>query len=142
MQVNIKYNREGDIHTLKTEDGAFPGITVDNTGLPEEKKSGTAKQLLGCAAVFCYMSALVGSMEARNMPFSHVAATASLEVGKNDLGLGRITKIIIDANVTIPSDSEDTFARVEKVMRKGCLVTASLHEGIEMEYKLNHTCKG
>lgn len=142
MQVNIMYNREGDIHTLKTEDGAFPGIIVDNTGLPEEKKSGTAKQLLGCAAVFCYMSALVGSMEARNVPFSHVSATASLEVGKNDMGLGRITKIIIDAHVTIPSDSEDTFSRVEKVMRKGCLVTASLHEGIEVEYKLNHICEG
>ena len=139
MDMKIMYSRTGDVHTLRTEGGPFPGVVVDNTGLSEEEKSGTAKQLLGCAAVFCYMSALVGAMTIRNVPYCDVSATATLTLGKNAMGLPRVTKITIDAEVVIPGDAEDDFKRVEKVMRKGCLVTSSSHEGIEMVYNLKHT---
>lgn len=78
-------------------------------------------------------------MTIRNVPYCDVSATATLTLGKNAMGLPRVTKITIDAEVVIPGDAEDDFKRVEKVMRKGCLVTSSIHEGIEMVYNLKHT---
>ena len=137
MQVTISYTREGDVHTMKTGGGALPELVIDNGPVPPDQRSGTAKQLLGCAAVFCYMSALVGSLEARDVAYSNASATATLEVGGNELGQGRVKKITIDADVSVPEKNADVFARVEKIMRHGCLVTGSLHDGIEMAYNLH-----
>jgi len=35
-------------------------------------------------------------------------------------------------------DYDLIFDRVEKIMQKGCLVTASLHDAFPMTYKLHH----
>lgn len=137
MQVTINYTREGDVHTMKTGGGALPELIIDNGPVPPEQRAGTAKQLLGCAAVFCYMSALLGSLEAREVAYSGASATATLEVGGNELGQGRVKKITIDARVAVAEKDADVFARVEKIMRHGCLVTGSLHDGIAMAYNLH-----
>lgn len=137
MQVTITYTREGEVHTMKTGGGALPELVVDNSAVPQEQRGGTAKQLLGCAALFCYMSALLGALEARGVAYSGASATAALEVGGNALGQGRVRKISIDAHVTVAEKDAGVFARVEKMMRQGCLVTGSLHDGIEMEYDLH-----
>ena len=137
MHMTITYTRQGDVHTLETGGAALPRIVIDNSNIAEDQRGGTAKQLLGCAAVFCYMSALLGSLEARDVAYSNASATATLEVGGNELGQGRVKKITIDAHVSVPEKDADVFARVEKIMRHGCLVTGSLHDGIEMAYNLH-----
>lgn len=136
MEMTVEYTRENDVHTLSAEGVALPRIVVDNTGLPPEKRGGTAKQLLGSAAVFCYMSALLGSLEARGAKPLSARASATLEVGPNDAGQGRVKKIAIHAQISLSEDNEAVFHRVERIMRQGCLVTGSLHDGIEMEYDL------
>lgn len=137
MNMTVSYSRQGDVHTIETGGAALPQLVVDNTNVPENQRGGTAKQLLGSAAIFCYMSALLGSLDARGVKYSNASATATLEVGGNDLGQGRVKKITIDATVTLAEEDASTFERVEKIMKQGCLITGSLHDGIQMAYNLH-----
>lgn len=136
MEITINYTRQGDVHTMKTGGGALPELVVDNSAVPQDERGGTAKQLLGCAAVFCYMSALIGVLDSRGIAYSNASATATLDVGGNAAGQGRVKKIAINAHVSVAAKDQPVFARVEKIMRQGCLITGSLHDGIEMEYNL------
>lgn len=136
MDMTITYSRKGEIHCIETGGQALPKIIIDNTGLLPEQRGGTAKQLLGCSAVFCYMSTLIGALDAREARISDVSAKVSLEIGSNSRGQGRVKKICIDASVSMPEDDASIFTRVEKIMKNGCLITSSLHDGIEMEYHL------
>ena len=77
MNMTISYSRQGDVHTIETGGAALPKIVIDNTGVPENQRGGTAKQLLGSAAVFCYMSALLGSLDARGVKYENATATAT-----------------------------------------------------------------
>ncbi len=52
---------------------------------------------------------------------------------------GTALEIVLDVTVEIDDDDYDTFERIKKVMRNGCLVTSSLHDGIEMKYNLDAT---
>lgn len=137
MHMTITYTRQGDVHTLETGGAALPRIVIDNSNIAEDQRGGTAKQLLGCSALFCYMSAFVGALNARDVNFSDVQASAELEVGANELGQGRVKKIVVNASVAIDEDDSPMFQRVEKLMRNGCLITGSLHDGIEMEYHIH-----
>lgn len=136
MDMTISYSRQGDVHTIETGGAALPRIVIDNSSLPEDQRGGTAKQLLGSAAVYCYMAALCGALDARGIAYENAKATVTLGVGPNDLGQGRVKKITIDASVTLSDQDSAAFDRVAKIMRQGCLVTGSLHEGIQMNYNL------
>ena len=137
MQLTVKYPRDGDVHTIETGGAALPKIIVDNTGIPADQRGGTAKQLLGSAALFCYASALVAAMDTRALKYTSLDLSATLDVGANEKGQSRVQKITIDANVGIDEEDLDLFERVARIMKNGCLVTGSLHDGIEMAYNLN-----
>lgn len=134
--LTVSYSRQGDVHTIETGGGALATMVIDNTTVPQDARSGTAKQLLAASALFCYATALVGALEARGAKYTDIQANATLEVGGNDLGQGRVKKITIESKVTLPEEDSEIFERVEKIMRQGCLVTGSLHDGIDMAYSL------
>lgn len=137
MEMTVSYKRHGDVHTIHTGGAALGDITIDNTGIPADERGGTAKQLLGAAAVYCYASALTAAMEARGLHYGPLDISATLEVGSNDKGQSRVLKMVIRAVVGIDEEDQDLFDRVARVMKGGCLVTGSLHDGIEMEYQLS-----
>jgi osmotically inducible protein OsmC len=111
-------------------------LVVDNTNILQDQRGGTAKQLLAASALYCYCVALVGALEARGVKYDDITAKAVLETGSNDVGQGRVRKIAIEARVVLSEDYADIFDRVERILRPGCLVTGSLHDGIQMEYDL------
>jgi osmotically inducible protein OsmC len=136
MQLTIAYHKSGDVHTIETGGAALGNIVIDNTSIPADQRGGTAKQLLGAAALFCYASSLNAAMEARALKYQSLALSATLDVDVNEKGQSRIIKITINANVGIDEEDLDLFDRVARVMKNGCLVTGSLHDGIAMEYHL------
>ncbi len=137
MEMTVSYAKCGDVHTIHTGGAALGDIIIDNTGIPSDQRGGTAKQLLGAAAVYCYASALTAAMEARGLHYGSLDVSATLEVGSNDKGQSRVLKMVIRAVVGIDEEDQDLFERVARVMKGGCLVTGSLHDGIEMEYQLS-----
>ncbi len=140
MQLTVAYHRNGDVHTIETGGAALGNIVIDNTNVPADQRGGTAKQLLGAAALYCYAAALNAAMEARALKYNSLDLTATMDVDANEKGQSRVQKIAITANVGIDEEDLDLFDRVARVMKNGCLVTGSLHDGIEMEYKLNPVC--
>ena len=141
MQLTVAYHRNGDVHTIETGGAALGNIVIDNTNVPADQRGGTAKQLLGAAALYCYAAALNAAMEARGLKYNSLDLTALMDVDANEKGQSRVLKISITANVGIDEEDLDTFDRVARVMKNGCLVTGSLHDGIAMEYKLNPVCE-
>lgn len=139
--MQITYTRKGDVHTIDAGEGALAPIVVDYTPFEPKLRSGTAKKLLGAAAVFCYCEALTGSLEARGVKYENLKATADLTVGGNDLGQGRVKEITLTITLDVSESDAETFARVEKIMKQGCLVTGSLHDGIKMNYDLQPNFK-
>lgn len=137
MQLTVAYHRDGDVHTIDTGGAALKQIVVDNTNIPADKRSGTAKQLLCASALYCYASALNAAMEARGLNYTSLDLNAVMDVDANEKGQSRVLKITITANVGIDEEDLDLFDRVARVMKNGCLVTGSLHDGIEMVYQLN-----
>ena len=141
MQLTVAYHRNGDVHTIETGGAALGNIVIDNTSVPADQRGGTAKQLLGAAALYCYAAALNAAMEARGLRYNSLDLTALMDVDANEKGQSRVMKITITANVGIDEEDLDLFERVARVMKNGCLVTGSLHDGIAMEYRLNPVCE-
>ncbi|MDL2307218.1 OsmC family protein [Desulfovibrio sp. OttesenSCG-928-C06] len=135
--LSVSYNREGgsDLHTLVTG-GALKSIVVDNSGIDPEERGGTAKHLLGSAVLYCYCAALDKALATRGVEYAAIDGTATLETGTDELKRARVMKITLDVTVTMDEDMEDIFERVAKIMRNGCLVSASLEGGIEIVYNL------
>lgn len=138
MQLTVSYSRDGDVQTIDTG-GPLGTLIIDNAQIPEDRRGGLAKQLLGSSAVLCYCAALGAAMKSRGVEFSELKATAKLDVNTNSKGQSRVLKIAIDASVNISEEDADVFERIIKIMNKGCLITGSLHDGIQMEYNLNST---
>ncbi len=135
--LSVSYSRNGDVHKIETGNAALGTLVIDNTGIPADARGGTAKQLLASSALFCYCSALVSALDARGVKYGELKATATLETGNNNDGQGRVKSIHIDVAVPLSEEDASTFERVEKIMKQGCLVTGSLHEGIHMTYALS-----
>jgi organic hydroperoxide reductase OsmC/OhrA len=136
MSIQVKYHREGEVHLIETGNKAMSTIRINQTGLSPEERAGTAKQLLGASALFCYCAAIDGFLKTRAVDYSTIDAEATIETGTNAKRLGRITSISIKTIVKMDEDDAAVFDRCQKGMRQGCLVTTSLHDGIEVTYSL------
>ena len=95
MQLTVAYHRNGDVHTIETGGAALGNIVIDNTNVPADQRGGTAKQLLGAAALYCYAAALNAAMEARALKYTSLDLTALMDVDANEKGQSRVMKITI-----------------------------------------------
>jgi osmotically inducible protein OsmC len=134
--TQVSYIKEGQTIVLETTIPSVEKIVIDNTGVTEEKRMGTAKQLLACALLHCYCSTLAVALENRGASYKQMRGTATLDTGTNAKGQGRVTKVLLEVTVAMSEEDSATFERCEQLMRRGCLVTSSVHEGIELEYAL------
>ncbi len=134
--AKVKYTRVGDVQTFEIGVPGIEKIVIDQTGVPADKRGGVAKGLLGAAALACYEAALAGALEARGAKFENIEAEADLTLGANAVGQGRVKKIDLITKLRLDEEDSAIFDRCVKIMRPGCLVTGSLHEGIEMAYDL------
>lgn len=137
--LTVSYTFKDNVHTINTGGCALPQIVIDNRGIPQDQRGGTAKQLLAGASLYCYCSMLAAALLARDVDFDDISATADLEMGRNEQGKSRVLKMSIRCSVRVNERDEAIFRRVQKIMEQGCLVTASLHDGIATTYELSPT---
>ena len=137
-ELSVSYLREGSVQTIHTGSAAMGDLVIDNSGLPEDQRGGTAKQLLASAALYCFCGALVKALETRGAKYDKIVGKATLETGLDDKKRARVAKITLDVEVHMDEEFGFIFERVEKIMQQGCLVTASLEGGFPIEYHLTH----
>ncbi len=135
--LELNYSREGEKHIIKTDNDALGDIIVDNTGIPPERRHGTSRLLLASSALMCFAGTMTEAMDSRDLQYTSIKAKAFVNEAKNKNNVDRVTKIDIEVEVDFSKEDEALFERVKKIMKQGCFITNSLHEGIEMSYKIN-----
>lgn len=137
-ELVVTYTREGDNQHIKTGSTILGDIVIDYTGVSEDERGGTAKQLLASSALYCFCAAFSKALEARGATYDKIYGTATLHTGLDEMKRARVTGIDIDVTVEMDEVHEFTFDRVEKIMKQGCLVTASLDKAFPITYTLHH----
>ncbi len=137
-EVAVTYERVGSVQTIHTGSPVLGDLVIDNSGVPEEQRGGTAKQLLASAAMYCFCGALTKALETRGAKVDKMTAKATLETGLDEKKRARVAKITLDVAVHMDEEYAFVFERVEKIMQQGCLVTASLEGGFPVIYNLTH----
>lgn len=140
QEVWVELERKGPIIDLNMESRALGEIHVDNDSLTEDERSGSAKKLLGASVLYCYVAALDKALDTRGAKYDSIRAKATVQAGANDKGQARILGIVLDVKVYMDADYEDIFERVAKVLRHGCLVSASLEAAFPVTYNLELVC--
>lgn len=131
-----KYTREGNVHTIDFGIPAMGKLVIDYDNVSKDDRAGIAKALLSTSALACYVSTLGTALETRGANFTKISAEANLVLGQNDNNQARVSGLDLDTSVILDGDDDEIFERCQKIMRNGCLVTASIHEGIHMNYSL------
>lgn len=139
-EATVKLDRKGPIIDLDLESSALGAIHVDNNALPEDERAGSAKKLLGASVLYCYIAALDKALDTRGAKYDAIEGKATVKAGENDKGQGRIVGITLDVKVLMDADYEDIFERVSKIMRKGCLISATLEAAFPITYNLELVC--
>lgn len=132
--TTIDFERTEDTQTFGFNlPGADP-LVLDFTGIPAEERGGTAKKLLAASAMSCFCAALGGALTARGAGLGAIRGTASAQTGPDASGRVRVLALRLDIEVEIPEDDEAILERCLKLLKTGCLVTASLEPGISVEH--------
>ncbi|MBQ7739241.1 MAG: OsmC family protein [Desulfovibrionaceae bacterium] len=138
--TSVSLVRRGAVVDFETKSQAIPNFHIDNELIPENERGGTAKKLLGSAVLYCYVAALSKALETRAINYERIEAQAQVTAGNDDKGRSRILGINLDVAVHMDADYEDLFERVKKVMRNGCLISASLEAAFPVTYNLTMVC--
>lgn len=140
QEISVCLERHGAIIDLDMQSAALGSMHIDNDALPEDERAGSAKKLLGASVLYCYMAALDKALNARGAPYDKISGRAAVTAGSDDKGRGRILGIVLDVTVHMDADYEETFERVSKVLRHGCLISASLEAAFPVTYNLQLEC--
>ena len=140
QQVSVSLRRRGPVIDLDMESAALGCVHVDNSAIPEDERAGSAKKLLGSAVLYCYVAALDKALDTRGAKYDSIDARAAVTAGVDDKGRGRIVGITLDVVVRMDADYEEIFERVSKIMRNGCLISASLEAAFPVTYNLQLEC--
>ncbi len=136
--VQIMYSYKNSKHEISVAGNTSDNIMLNQKCEACSENIGVAKQLLISSTLMCYSSSLIEAMNARKVQYSEILATATAELGKSQMGASRIVQISLDVKVRLENDEQlAVFERCKKIMKHGCLITGSLHDGIHMEYSLD-----
>jgi hypothetical protein len=133
----VEYHKEGnDRHIFSTDMAAFPGLTVDFTGIPESKRGGVASRLLCFAALYCFCNTLANELTNRGAVIKSLTGRATPTKMQDDYHRTRIRRIFIDVVVDVDEKYLHILDACRDIMEQGSLITYSLNESIEVEHMI------
>ena len=137
-EIKVEYQLIGpDTHKLVFNSKAMPDITIDYTGIPMEERGGTSVELLTASALYCFAATLNSSLVARKADVKSLTAKATAVKEKDEVFRTKISSIEMDVNVGLEDKDIPILKKCEKIMERGCLVTYTLEEAIEIEHTIN-----
>lgn len=121
--------------TLEFDDALLSDQILDYDSVPETARSGQMRKLLCASALGCFAGSARAALQARGATIGSLRGTAQATTGQGDGG-SRVTAIDIRVEVQLGDADDEAFAKVEKILRKGCLITRSLTPGITVTHNL------
>jgi organic hydroperoxide reductase OsmC/OhrA len=135
--LEVNYRREGDdVHVLQLNCDALPELRIDYTGIPVEDRGGTAARLLAAAALYCFSSTLGSALKSRGAHVESLAGHAVATKGRDDYYRTKLTDIKISLEVCLPPEEAPILDKCEQIADRGCFITYSLNEGIEVAHTI------
>lgn len=135
--LEVNYRRESDdVHVLELNCAALPELRIDYTGIPVEERGGTAARLLAAAALYCFSSTLGSALKARGAHVESLTGSAVAIKGRDDYYRTKLTDIKLSVDVCLPPAEAPILDKCEQIAERGCFITYSLTEGIEVEHRI------
>ena len=132
----VTYDLRADgVPELRYHDAVLEDHPLDFDGVPEAARSGQMRRLLCGAALGCFAGSARAALVARGVTPRALRGAATAETGPGEGG-SRVTALDIRVEVSIDDAHADTFAKVQKILEKGCLITRSLAPGIAVTHEL------
>lgn len=136
-EITVTYRREGDdVHVLELNSPVLPELRIDYTGIPVEDRGGTAARLLAAAALYCFSSTLGSALKSRGAHVEGLTGEAVAIKGRDDYYRTKITDIKLKVEVRIPPEEAPILEKCEQIAERGCFITYSINEGIEVEHNI------
>jgi osmotically inducible protein OsmC len=104
--------------------GAFEGAYSFATRFGEEAGA-NPEELLGAAHSACYSMALANSLAKAGHPATSVKTTASVHLGKDDVGF-KVTRIDLEVSAVVPGVDAATFQTFAEQTKTGCIISRAL----------------
>jgi osmotically inducible protein OsmC len=137
QKFSVTYERQGnDGHRVGLGLAALSDLKVDYTGIPQEQRGGTATRLLLASALYCFASTFASALKARGADILGLTGRASCEKGRDSAYRTKILSMRIELYVAIDDKDAAVLEKAKLLMEKGCLVTYSLEDAIEIEHEI------
>jgi uncharacterized OsmC-like protein len=134
----IGYERAGDdAHILRMDSDALSDIHIDYSGIPKESRGGTSVKLLGASCLYCFAATFASALTGRGIEIKSMKGRVSLDKDKDDVFRTRISRMKITLDVEIDEKDSDVFEKCRKIMERGCLLTYTLEEAIDIEHEIH-----
>lgn len=138
MSNEVTYERlDADKHVMHMDSPSLPDISIDYTGIPLEERGGTSVKLLGAASLYCFAATLGAALTARGADVKSLRGSVSLEKGRDEIRRTKVTDMTLSVEVDIDDKDEPILEKCRKIMERGCLITYTLEESIEIEYEIS-----
>jgi len=137
MTQSVEYKRiSDDEHLVSLHSQALSDIRIDYGEMPLDERGGTSVKLLGASCLYCFAATLGSAMKARNADVKSMTGKVELIKGKDEIRRTKVLEMIIYIEVDIDDEHEATFEKCKKIMERGCLLTYSLEDAIDIEYEI------
>lgn len=124
--VEFEHTPQG--FTIRTGHPLLGDIHGDFSSVSPDRRQGTARALLVSAALDCFCGTLNAALLARDV---HITGTGRAEKVERD-GRSFVNRVVLDVQVDVEEKDRETLEHCLRIV-KGCLITRSLMEGMEVE---------
>ncbi|NJB66493.1 putative OsmC-like protein [Desulfobaculum xiamenense] len=140
MAVNVTYERldeNNDLFTLGAQ--ALPEIRVDYAALSAEDRNQEhmGARLLCMAALACYTNTFANSLKRKGAEIKFMRANATTSKDKDEVMRTKYCTLDITVEVGLDEQYREAFEEVKDNMLNGSLLTYSLEEAMDVDYKLS-----
>jgi len=133
----VEYKRvNDDEHIICLGSQALPDIHIDYSGLHVEERGGTSVRLLGASCLYCFAATLGSSLTARGVAVKSMSGVVELTKGKDDIRRTKVMEMNISIEVEIEDRDKSILEKCKKIMDRGCLLTYTLEDAIEITYRI------
>lgn len=126
--VEFEHTPQG--FTVRTGHPLLGDIHADYTSVSPDRRLGTARAFLVSAALDCFCGTLSAALLARDVQYKRIVGTGRAEK-KEKNGVSFVTAVDLDVRVEVDEADRETLDHCLKIV-KGCMITRSLMEGIEV----------
>jgi uncharacterized OsmC-like protein len=138
MSNLVQYKRvSDDEHLINFGNQTLPDIHIDYKGIPKEERGGTSVKLLGASCLYCFAATLGSALTARGAEVRSISGSVEMLKGKDEIRRTKVTEMNISVEVEIDDQYEPILEKCRKIMERGCLLTYTLEEAIEITYQIN-----